>query len=250
MCDRRIWQSAIFDKFIFNRKKDDIVLAKVMAWVYNHNKIFKIDSILSKKMTLDIGGKIKTVNLVYDAIRNYLWYLSLIGFIQCEEYLYYYESYKVTPKTLSPPNINDSKKFRDILSNLSSINPNIDEIIYDLITTTINIPKFRRSHNFVQCTSKSNNTDNLVHTDNIYDDDTYAEKLKKRQEEREQRRINGYNEIIKNFNKDILEVFRDSYNYRWLHCTKCGEIKREDDMASYQYSKGECRDCSRLASTR
>lgn len=39
------------------------------------------------------------------------------------------------------------------------------------------------------------------------------------------------------------DFVRDSFGFRWLICSKCGQIKREDEMSIYRGKIGVCRDC-------
>ena len=40
-------------------------------------------------------------------------------------------------------------------------------------------------------------------------------------------------------------ISKDSFGFRWLICSVCGQIKREDEMASYCGKVGICGECSR-----
>ena len=58
----------------------------------------------------------------------------------------------------------------------------------------------------------------------------------------------GLKQVLdKNFN--TTEPIKDEFGLRWLLCTVCGEIYRDDQMAEYggpgNENKGVCRDCSR-----
>lgn len=52
---------------------------------------------------------------------------------------------------------------------------------------------------------------------------------------------------IREADYDSNERIVDEYGYRWLLCTVCGQIYREDDMSSYggknSVNKGVCRKC-------
>lgn len=51
--------------------------------------------------------------------------------------------------------------------------------------------------------------------------------------------------FIYNRRLDGKENAVDSFGFRWLTCTSCGEIKREDEMVYLDGNEGLCRDCSR-----
>lgn len=59
----------------------------------------------------------------------------------------------------------------------------------------------------------------------------------------------AYQDVISNFNYNALEKTVDKYGRRWLKCKICGEIKQDNQMASYGGSDGLnlgiCSVCSR-----
>ena len=56
----------------------------------------------------------------------------------------------------------------------------------------------------------------------------------------------GYNQVKDKFTQQTEQI-RDSYNYRWVKCELCGEIKRETEFASYggtnHVNLGQCSVC-------
>lgn len=58
-----------------------------------------------------------------------------------------------------------------------------------------------------------------------------------------------YDEVKKTFNPDSPEWTVDRFHRRWIQCEVCGEIKRDDQMASYGgingANRGICAACSR-----
>ena len=81
-CDRRIWQSSIFDKFVFNRKlpttdKDNITCKKIESWIKHHQKQFQVR--LDYNVECCVDGTWR--HLMPDVIDQYLFYLKLLGFI-------------------------------------------------------------------------------------------------------------------------------------------------------------------------
>jgi uncharacterized protein YbaR (Trm112 family) len=73
-CDRRIWQSIIFDKFIYNRTSDELSFRRIEHWLKNYNKVFNINWMKDVATSGNARG-------FYNAIKAYLRYLSFLGFI-------------------------------------------------------------------------------------------------------------------------------------------------------------------------
>ena len=73
-CDRRIWQSVIFDKFVYYCNGDEISFNSIKSWLKKYN-----DSI---KPNWNFGNDSKrSARCFYKVIKTYLRYLSFLGFI-------------------------------------------------------------------------------------------------------------------------------------------------------------------------
>ena len=150
-CDRRIWQSIIFDKFVYNRKTSELIFRNIEWWLKNHNKSFGINWIKHVK-------KSHIAYSFYNAIKSYLRYLSFLGFIApiyevSRKNYYAFESVVWNSRSLNV--FLDYKERAAVLSNAikmvneENINPDgqIDRVIYreldiDLYTvTTSNSPE-------------------------------------------------------------------------------------------------------------
>ena len=70
-CDRRIWQSVIFDKFVYYRNGDEISFNSIKSWLENYNDCIKPN--------WNFGNDSK--QCFYEVIKKYLRYLSFFGFI-------------------------------------------------------------------------------------------------------------------------------------------------------------------------
>ena len=73
-CDRRIWQSLIFDKFVYYRNDGEISFNTIKSWLENYNDTIKIN------WKFGDDNKI-TAKMFYETIKKYLRYLSFLGFI-------------------------------------------------------------------------------------------------------------------------------------------------------------------------
>ena len=128
-CDRRIWQTLIFYKFVYNRKKNDaapitISLEKVIKWVLKYQKEFSINWEYSYKTK--IGGT--TRHLPRDVVYGYLLYLEELGFI-----VFASDStsgFVIKPHELIPPKTNYASKLQIAIDSVDSNEPDVDEQIY------------------------------------------------------------------------------------------------------------------------
>lgn len=78
-CNRRVWQSCIFEKFILNRKDNSILVGNVVRWVSKHS-----DIPINKEFvyTKDLG---RNVPNLATTILNYFMKLTKHGFLSVEE---------------------------------------------------------------------------------------------------------------------------------------------------------------------
>ena len=230
-CDRRIWQSAIFDKFIYYRKyskehNPTIVLAKVWKWTKDIQKFFTINWMLGRNNSIIYDNLPVTLNFAYDSVEEYLNYLSYIGFICCDTNISYGVDYDIIPFTVLPPEKENSEKLKKSLNYLPNNMLNVnDELKY--LSNEQNGLFYESTNNYDIEKMPDYNLDYIKN---------------KRLEDRANYRT-GYKQIRKTFNKNAKENIMDSYKYRWLYCVKCGKIKREDEMISYQCNQGVCREC-------
>lgn len=87
-CDRRIWQNALFDKFVFNRNSEDgniptVHIKRVQKWIEKYNKRFPMDWNLTYKTDVSVSqDEKKTVSLLYDVIVTFFNYLVYLGFLE------------------------------------------------------------------------------------------------------------------------------------------------------------------------
>lgn len=124
-CDRRIWQTLLFQKFIYNRSSSDISIKRIISWIKNHQDVFTINWEYSYKTRFND----KYLLLINDVIEDYLFYLEYLGF--CE--------YHDTPsggigcvfatKTITPPNVEASNKLQIALNSTNGNTPDINEKI-------------------------------------------------------------------------------------------------------------------------
>lgn len=117
-CDRRIWQAAIFDKFIYYRNISNnaiVSINNIYQWVRKHQSLFELDW---EAINNDMGN-------TYYIIEQYLTYMHFLGFIS---ELHRQEAKLLYPNTLISP----KQEYANLLySAISSIDdysqtPNIE----------------------------------------------------------------------------------------------------------------------------
>ena len=136
VCDRRIWQMKIFDIFIYYRKENEsICLAKIWKWLTTYTQEKLVNWNLTVKVCLKIGDRYYNSNLAIEAVKQYLLYMSKLGFINCENNIYFSENYFIVPKTTVPPNIKAAQDLTIAMDSLTEIYPEIDSMIMNQYNT-------------------------------------------------------------------------------------------------------------------
>ena len=130
-CDRRIWQAALFDKFIYYRKMGeneavDLNIKKVQACLREHMDYVPVDWKLASRATVKINGRNQQFTLFYDVVKQYLDYLHYIGFIS---ELYYGTASVERIKTLIPPDAEHAQLLRNAIEHVDQFAPDVDEQI-------------------------------------------------------------------------------------------------------------------------
>lgn len=115
-CDRRIWQAALFDKFIYYRNLTNngtVSIYNICQWIRKHQSLFKLDWYAIKN---DFGD-------TYRIIEQYLTYMHFLGFIS---ELYRQEADILNTHTLIPPKQEHANLLYVAISSIDSClqNPN------------------------------------------------------------------------------------------------------------------------------
>ena len=230
-CDRRIWQSALFDKFIYYRKMDEhenvrIGMNKIQTCLKEHMDYIPIDWKLANRAIIAINGRPQKFALLYDVVKQYLDYLHYLGFISR---LSYGVASVERIKTLIPPNVENAKHLQNAIEAADKFAPDVDNQI-DRILHPPYIPTYSlHRHRFSTLEPTKAETAESIekHTKDIY--------------------ATGRLQVW-DCDFDNSEPIYDKFNRRWLKCKNCGAIKREDEMLSYggrgSENKGICKNCS------
>lgn len=133
-CDRRIWQTLIFYKFVYNRKEDQfgqiyISFNKISEWIKKYQKDFSINWEFSYKIELND----KVYNLLRDVVLDYLFYLRELGFIEYEFSAFGGSGSVVEPRKLMPPNKEYATKLKIAIDSVNGASPDVNEQIYSCI---------------------------------------------------------------------------------------------------------------------
>lgn len=228
-CDRRIWQAALFDKFIYYRKMGeneavDLNIKKVQACLREHMDYVPVDWKLASRATVKINGRNQQFTLFYDVVKQYLDYLHYIGFIS---ELYYGTASVERIKTLVPPDAEHAQHLRNAIEHVDQFAPDVDEQIDRILH--LYAPRYRA------CYSRSIPRPTF--------EVEPEESIKQRAEsEYSEGRLQA-----SSYDFDGVVPFYDKYKRRWLKCKNCGAIKREDEMVCYggrgSENKGLCKNC-------
>ena len=238
-CDRRIWQSALFDKFVFNRNsegenKPTVHIKRVLKWIEKYNKQFPIDWALTYKTKVLVSREEKKpVSLLYDVVYTFFNYLVYLGFLEpfiCKEAVLRHSH------SLEPPNRDHAEILYDAINKVDWYDPAVDDRIKQFLKPTSSIRNTYLPRNRMIL--------NEMENQETISPKTNREDSKK---EIEKDRAIGLADVQgKDF--DGNEPIYDKSNRRWLKCTNCEKLFREDQMASYggrgSINKGICRKCS------
>jgi hypothetical protein len=239
-CDRRIWQSALFDKFVFNRNSEDenkptIHIKRVQKWIEKYNKQFPIDWSLTYKTVVSISqDNEKTVSLLFDVIVTFFNYLVYLGFL---EPFYYQEALVRQTHSFDPPNKDHAEILLDAINKVDWYDPAVDDKIMQFLSPVESAANHYLPRNRTMILNEVANEESIIPKTNWED----------RKKEIECERATGLADVQeRDFDGD--DPVYDSLNWRWLKCTSCEKLLRADQMASYggpgSINKGLCRDCS------
>lgn len=239
-CDRRIWQSALFDKFVFNRNAEDknkpsVHIKKVQKWIEKYNKQFPIDWTLTYKTVVSVSrGETKTISLLYDVVVTFFNYLVYLGFL---EPFVFQEADVRQSHSLEPPNRENAEILYDAINKVDWYDPAVDDRIMQFLTPIGSASNYYLPRNRTMLLNEIENQETIIQKMNWED----------RKKEIENDRANGLVDVQdKDFDGD--EPIYDKFNWRWLKCSNCEKLFRADQMASYggrgSINKGICSKCS------
>ena len=229
LCDRRIWQSMLFDSFVYNpvQSEEPICSRAVIAWLRQHRAEIPVDWEITYEANVHLSPQrsYKTY-LLHDVIDKYLFYLSYLGFISLEPGYSVYVKDNATylikeTHTLIPPYSKKAHYLHEAISSSNALTP----------TVSVDIQNSLREIAYVATLTSS------------------EKQAYKRMSTSPEKQHEVGAEFAAQADFDSPEPIKDEYGYRWLLCTQCGRKLRENQMSFYggkgSENKGVCRDCSR-----
>lgn len=252
-CDRRLWQSILFNRFIYGRKgnRPHFNIEKMFATLKNDHHI-KVDYDLAHKLPHPLYED-EVLRLSQSVVRKYFNYLELIGFIVTldNEGTYKQKCWKtvLTTHTLQPPDTDGAEALQAALQNVDVCSPDIDNLIYEQLRPYYHEKRKRALEAIAEAERQE------------------REKRAAQQAAAEQERLQELKlrkiispeigprwmyeaglEQVKNYDF-YAQVYRyDRFNKPWALCTKCNEIKPRAWMDTWMYGTGICRECAKAIS--
>lgn len=220
-CDRRIWQSELFECFIFNRDSKNgvsqITVSKIKSWAEKYAKSFKINDDLHGDVFFMKNNVFKSRDLLFEVIRTYINYLAYIGFVKKSDG-YNYDV--ISPHTIIPKYNGNSMLLQGAIEEIYA-NPAADDEIQSILTPS-------------------------KHITNKY----YSKLLSPQKRIEWQQKINyniqyqkGQEEII-NYDDFPNCILKDSFGHSWALCKYCGNLMRDDEFVYINGNEGICRACN------
>ena len=232
-CDRRIWQSLLFNRFIYGRKENEAkfsteslfdCLVKDYAVGVDYDLTYKLANPLHEEDVL---------RLRRDVGERYIHYLEIIGFIITENPTWRNRQacWKTVQanKTIVPPNKEAANYLQTALKSVDLRSPDIDRLIAEKMDVFY---EEKRQKDLATREAAEREAEEKAHLERI-----------KQEAEEELRLYNSGLEYVQKFNFDENKIIFDQYNRRWVKCVCCNKIKRLYEMATSKYGKGECHDC-------
>lgn len=220
-CDRRIWQSAIFDKFIYYRRMDithNVNVENVKKWIKEYARIIPINWNLAYRVCINVNGNSHVFSLFDDVVKRYFFYLRYLGFLNDS----LVQMNLVQSNSIIPPNTDNARRLQNALNSVDHFASNIDGQVSEIL---------------------GQNCPNNV----SYSQDPQMKRLEKELRERREKEYRWGEQWVAERNFDGNEPIFDNFGRRWLKCKKCEKIKREDEMLSYGgedgCNKGICKSC-------
>lgn len=220
-CDRRIWQSELFERFIFNRDSKNgvpqITVSKIKSWAEKYAKSFKINDGLNGDVFFMKNNVFKSRDLLFEVIRTYINYLAYIGFVKKSDG---YNYNVISSHTIIPKYNGNSMLLQGAIEEIYA-NPAVDDEIQSILTPG-------------------------KHITNKY----YSKSLIPQKRIEWQQKINyniqyqkGQEEII-NYDDFPNCILKDSFGHSWALCKYCGNLMRDDEFVYINGNEGICRACN------
>lgn len=246
-CDRRIWQSILFNRYIYGRKEDNAslnvesmfdVLIKDYQVQVDYDLSFKLDNPLYEEQTIFLRN---------DVIDKYMQYLETLGFIAPSNLIEYNWKTVKARRTIIPPNKEAANELQFALNKVDLYLPNIDRLIDEKMRNYF-IEKHRKEMEIAKQTEKERiqrleeERQQKLKEEAARKEKQRLECIKQEEKLKQEKYEMGFLQV-----KDIdfakKENIYDRDGNRWVKCIHCNQIKQEHEMLVSQYGEGECREC-------
>lgn len=246
-CDRRIWQSVIFNRYVYGRKSvgGRFNIESIYDVLRNEYGI-AVDYDLSYKLINPLDEN-RFIWLRKEVIDNYINYLEILGFITLREDGQYNKegiwALADVIKTIDPPRKRAAEYLKLAIKSVNQYSPDINHLIDE---------KLGEYQEIIDQEKNEDRRRKIIEEKEKYEVQVIA-RAKQEEEERQRQKQREMDEIKAKYNDGFHDVESfdfslptsryDRYGYRWARCNICNCIKREDELATYKFGIGECNQC-------
>ncbi len=256
-CDRRIWQSVIFNRYVYGRK--EVGASFNIANIYDALKDdygIAVDYDLSYKLINPLDEE-KSIWLRREVIDKYMNYLETLGFISFEDDLYHEDGRWASTniiKTIDPPRKQASGWLQYVIKKVNPYSPNISRLIdekmdeyKEILVQELIEERNQRIAERERKIKEANERYEAQMRERAKQEEEERQRELLLQKQREEERIkvqytNGLHDV-ESLDFSLPKARYDRYGYRWAKCIVCNCIKRDDELVSYQFGTGECNIC-------
>lgn len=250
-CDRRIWQSVIFNRYIYCRKEDNASFnAENLFDKLKDEHNIKVDYDLTYKLVhpLYTDRKIQFRN---EVIKRYIYYLVLLGFVwkDCDDAGWR----KVRArKTIVPPERDVADQLSSIIETADRFSPDIDVVIDEALQEYLVELRAREeeAQRAAHPTTTYHWTDeqiNQIQAENakvVYYTEPSQQDLKKAKPDKERKIYKIGLQEMSSVDFTDSRARYDKFGNKWVKCETCLSLKRDYEMACYRGGFGTCQQCS------
>lgn len=247
-CDRRIWQSVIFNRYIYCRKNvgNSFNIEKIYDNLIKDHGI-AVDYDLSYKLINPLDEN-RSIWLRKEVIDKYINYLEILGFITLRDGDNKWALVNAI-KTITPPLKRAAEYLKLAIRRVNQYSPDINRLMADRMREyqiTINQEAIEKANQLIAAREKEQREEQ-------------ERKLKEQEKAREAARIyqqqvaernylKGYNEVKDKFVQQHTQI-KDSLGNRWVRCEICGRIKQANECydvgGTDRVNLGKCLECDK-----
>ena len=131
-CDRRLWQAALFDIFVYNcRANSEVLFGSIKSWIVNNPEAKDMGLVLKRDpMQYITYFTIDVRDLLYEVVNTYVGYLEYLGFIS---YVSNGGALVGCAHSIEPPRKLEAAILKAIISALDPYAPGASKLIKDAI---------------------------------------------------------------------------------------------------------------------